>query len=68
MNELAVLLQAQGKLKEAEPLMREALEGRREVLGPRHPHTLGSAKGLAVILQQSGQHGEVSRLRSEYGF
>ena len=34
---LASLLKEQGKLAEAEPLYREALEGRREVLGPRHP-------------------------------
>ena len=50
-----MLLYEQGKVAEAEPLMREALEGRREVLGPRHPDTLSSAKWAAKLLNESGR-------------
>ncbi len=44
------LLQAQGKLTEAEPYYREALEGRRRVLGDDHPNTLISKSNLALLL------------------
>ena len=33
-NNLSLLLQDQGKLEEAEPLLREALDGRRSPSGP----------------------------------
>ena len=39
-NFMGSLLQAQGKLDEALPLLEEALEGRRRVLGDDHPNTL----------------------------
>jgi hypothetical protein len=39
LNDLAVLYQAQGRYGEAEPLHREVLEARRDVLGPRHQDT-----------------------------
>ena len=37
LNNLATLLQQQGKLGEAEPLLRWALEGRQAKLGADHP-------------------------------
>ena len=42
MNNLAVLLQAQGKLGEAEPLCKQMLIAQRGTLGDEHPDTLGS--------------------------
>ena len=39
MNELAMLLQATSRLKEAEPLMRRALEIDEQSYGPDHPKT-----------------------------
>jgi tetratricopeptide (TPR) repeat protein len=45
--------QAQGKLSEAEPYYREALEGRRRVLGDEHPDTLTSINNMGVLLQAS---------------
>ena len=58
-NNLAVLLNDLGRstgnlkmLSEAEPLKREALQGCREVLGNRHPHTLASIANLADLLMQ----------------
>ena len=60
------LLAALG-VAEAEPLYHEALKGRRELLGPRHPDTLSSAKWAAKLLNESGRAEEAARLRSEYG-
>ncbi len=45
------LLQDQGKLTEAEPYHREALEGSRRVLGDDHPHTLESIDDMGNLLQ-----------------
>ena len=49
------LLKAQGKYDEAEPLYREALKVRREVLGDRHEVTLASIGNLADLLRERGQ-------------
>ena len=54
-NDRALELKAQGRLEEAVPLMREALAGRREVLGLRHADTLYSATQLALLLQDQGK-------------
>ena len=40
MNNLAGVLQARGKVDEAEPLCRQVLEARRRALGAEHPDTL----------------------------
>ena len=45
-NNLALLLQDQGKLSEAETLYREALEVKRRTLGATHPSTLTSINNL----------------------
>ena len=46
----ALQLQAQGKLDEAEPLMRECLRGSRETLGDAHPDTIKCIGNLAQLL------------------
>ena len=51
MNNLAMLLKAQGKLDEARPLYEQALEGYRRTLGSSHPHTLSSMWNLATLLE-----------------
>ncbi|KAJ1637412.1 hypothetical protein T492DRAFT_586746 [Pavlovales sp. CCMP2436] len=43
-NNLAALIQAPGKLAEAEPLYRRALDEREKQLGASHPDTLTSGK------------------------
>ncbi len=48
---MGLLLQDQGKLTEAEPYHREALEGSRRVLGDDHPHTLESIDDMGNLLQ-----------------
>ncbi len=54
-NSMGLLLDAQGKLTEAEPYLREALEGRRRVLGDDHPDTLISIGNMGFLLQSQGK-------------
>ncbi len=42
----AVLLIDQGKKAEARPLLEQAVRGFTEVLGPRHPDTVGATSWL----------------------
>jgi tetratricopeptide (TPR) repeat protein len=51
MSNLASLLVAQGKLTEAEPLHRQALEARRGLLGNDHHDTLNYINSFAEILE-----------------
>ena len=51
---MGTLLLAKGDLVAAEPLIREALEARRETLGDRHPSTLHSINSLGELLQDKG--------------
>jgi len=64
-NNLAKLLQDQGKLNEAEPLFREALEGRRRTLGDTHPSTLNSINNLGLLLEDQGKLNEAESLFRE---
>ena len=57
-SNLGLLLMAKGDLAAAEPLLREALEGRREVLGARHPKTLAAIKNLGALGRESSASGE----------
>ena len=68
-NNMAVHLQEQGKLADAEPFCRHALQGWERKLGPRHPYTLATVQTLAEILQDQGKHKEARhyRIRSEGG-
>ena len=61
-NNLAGLLQDQGKLNEAEPLYREALEALRPTLGDTHPFTLISISNLGRLLQDQGKPNEAEPL------
>jgi non-specific serine/threonine protein kinase/serine/threonine-protein kinase len=49
------LNEALGKLDAAEPLYREALEGRRRKLGDEHPSTLTSINNLSALLHARGK-------------
>jgi Flp pilus assembly protein TadD len=55
LSNLAVLLQARGKLAEAEPMYREALAVSQKVLGPEHPDTAQSLNNLAGLLRAQGK-------------
>ena len=55
LNEIGNLLRDMGKLKDAEPLYRRALEGREATLGKSHPHTLTSINNLGMLLPAMGK-------------
>src|SRR3954462_118453 len=65
LNNLAGVLNIQGRYGEAEPLLRESLQLRREVLGPRPPNTLSSLNNLAGVLNSQGRYGEAEPLYRE---
>ncbi len=58
-------LRMQGKLTEAEPLLRMALEGSRGVLGNDHSQTMDAILELAVCLGSAGKFAEAERLYRE---
>ena len=51
---MAFLLKDQGKLTEAEPLLRRALEGNEKALGPDHRETWNSRGNLGIVLMKLG--------------
>ena len=55
------VLVEQGKLTEAEPLMREELLASREARGARHAQTLVLLSNLAQLLHSQGRLREASR-------
>ncbi len=65
MNNLARLLREQGKLKEAEPLLRSNLESFRRVRGPEHPETLAATASLGELLENQGKLAEAVPLYQE---
>ena len=65
MNTLRMLRSDQGKLDEAEPLARENLEARRQVLGGRHRDTPVSINNLSTLLRDQGKLDEAEPLARE---
>ena len=59
---LGLLLNAQGKLDQAEPLLRETLESSRRKLGDEHPSTLTSINALGILLSSQGKYDEAENL------
>ena len=59
---MGILLLAQGKLGEAEPYLRNALEKRHRVLGEEHPDTLISVNNLGTLLIAQGKHAAAEQL------
>lgn len=64
-SNMGFLLGAQGKLAEAEPYSREALAGRRRVLGDEHPNTLISIGNDALLLADLNRGEEALALTDE---
>ncbi len=58
MNNLANILDNQGKYEEAEQMHRQTLELKEKVLGKVHPDTLGSMNNLAIVLDNQGKYEE----------
>ncbi len=65
MNRLAVLLEEQGKIAEAEALHRRTLGTLRRVLGDEDTLTLSSMNNLAVLLRSQGKLDETEALYRE---
>merc|ERR1712224_1185131 len=65
MSTLGTLLQSQGKLEDAEQLMRMVLAGRREILPNSHTNVISSISNLASILYARGQLEEAKQLFRE---
>ena len=59
---MGFLFQKQGKLADAEPFFREALEKSRRVLGEEHPNTLISINNLGRLLQDQGKQQQAINL------
>ena len=66
MNNLALVLRAQGDLAAARQLHQQALEVLRRILGPEHPTTLGSMNNLAAVLEAQGAQQQAEQLRQEF--
>ena len=62
LNNLAVLIRAQGKYLEAEVLYERALEIRELQLGPSDPDTASSLNNLAVLYNTQGKYTKAKQL------
>ena len=56
------MLRVNGQYSEAEPLYRQALEGRTRVLGPDHPDTLSGINNLAMCIHTQSHRSEAEPL------
>jgi len=61
-NDLASLLQDLGRLDQAKPLFKEALDGARKRHGNLHPTTLSAIQNLASLRQKQGKKLEKAEL------
>ena len=61
-NNLALLLEGQGRFEEAEPLFLECLAARRRAWGGDHPDTLASTVALSELLCRRGRPREAEPL------
>jgi tetratricopeptide (TPR) repeat protein len=64
-NYLAILYKEQGDYDKAEPLLREAVEGRSLKLGDTHPHTLESLNNLINLYEAWNRREEAKKWRSK---
>ncbi|KAK5263518.1 hypothetical protein LTR96_011102 [Exophiala xenobiotica] len=62
LNNLAAVLEQQGKYEEAEQMHRQTLDLRKKVLGEEHPSTLASMNNLAAVLRQQGKYEEAEQI------
>jgi tetratricopeptide (TPR) repeat protein len=65
LNQAGYYLQAQGQYQQAEPLMKEALEIRKQVLGTLHPAYATSLNNLAALYQSQGRYEQAEPLYLE---
>ena len=65
LNNFAQFLQDEGRLSEAEPLMRRALAAEERVFGPSDPHTALTLNNLAMLLKATGELEDAERMMDE---
>ncbi|KAK8028960.1 hypothetical protein PG991_006016 [Apiospora marii] len=65
MNNLALVLDSQGKYAEAEEMHRQTLALKGTVLGREHPDTLDSMNNLALVLNSQGKYSEAEEMHRE---
>ncbi|RYP17801.1 hypothetical protein DL767_009943 [Monosporascus sp. MG133] len=65
MNNLALVLQNQGKYDEAEQIHRQELKLSEAVLGREHPDTLTSMNNLALVLRNQGKYDEAEQMHRQ---
>jgi serine/threonine protein kinase/TolA-binding protein len=65
MDTMGEVYESLGLFPQAEPLLRQALETRQRVLGPRNRQTLETASFLVVQLDQEGRFPEAEKLARE---
>ena len=63
MNNLAEVLESQGRLDEAQELGREILQTKVKVLGPQHSSTLATMSNLSLVLQAQGKLAEAKDMQ-----
>jgi tetratricopeptide (TPR) repeat protein len=61
-SNLASSLGEQGKLAEAEAMLRDLLPVQQRVFGPEHPQTLGTTMNLAIALSEQGKYAEAEAM------
>ena len=66
-NNVAGVLENQGKLDEAKAMCERALAGFERTLGADHPSTLMTVKNLADLLNEIGAAAAAAALRERYG-
>jgi len=64
-NDLAVLYKEQARYEKAEPLLLEAVEGRRLKLGDTHPHTFESMRNLIELYEAWGKPEKAEEWRAK---
>ena len=65
LNNLAGLYDSQGRYTEAEPLLLEALDLYKRLLGDNHPHVANSLNNLAALYYSQGRYTEAEPLYLE---
>lgn len=64
-NGISAALEAQGRYKAALELSWEVYEGRKEILGEKHPDTLTVYGNIALILKKLGKYEEALKISNE---
>jgi tetratricopeptide (TPR) repeat protein len=65
LSQASIYLFLMGRSREAEEIVVEVLELRREVLGEKHPDTIGSMASLAATYYQQGRSREAEEINME---